>query len=199
MGVHAADDTAVLAERREFEERYKRMVAELEDMKDAYRALQKRTIDLSSEVARLREENIQQAQAQTKYATREDLRKLVEKMQEIDGKRESDRKLILEQLEKLASTAAANVAAAEARKDRRQQEEEKKPVAPPSDPNQEYYTYEVKADNTLSEIVKAYNEAFRNEGKKTITLQQVLQANPGLKPEKLYIGRKIMIPVPPAQ
>ena len=195
----AADDTAALAERRDFEERYKRMVAELEDMKDAYRALQKRTSDLASEVARLRDENLQHTQAQTKYATREDLRKLVEKMQEIDSKRESDRKLVLEQLEKLANTTANSFAALESRPQRRQQEEEKKPVAPPVDPNQEYYTYVVEPGNTLSDIVNAYNEDFKKNGKKRITVQQVLQANPGLKPERIFAGKKILIPVPGPQ
>jgi LysM repeat protein len=53
------------------------------------------------------------------------------------------------------------------------------------------FEYEVKKDDTLSLIVKAYRD---NNIK--ITMDQVLKANPGLKPEKMRVGQKIFIPAP---
>jgi len=39
--------------------------------------------------------------------------------------------------------------------------------------------------------VKAYKDNNIN-----VTMDQVLKANPGLKPEKLRVGQKIIIPAP---
>jgi len=49
----------------------------------------------------------------------------------------------------------------------------------------------VKPGDTLSAIVKAYQDKNIK-----ITMEQVLKANPGLKPEKLHPGQKIFIPAP---
>jgi LysM repeat protein len=49
----------------------------------------------------------------------------------------------------------------------------------------------VKPGETLGAIVKAY----RDQNIK-VSLQQILAANPGLKPENLKAGQKIIIPAP---
>ena len=51
--------------------------------------------------------------------------------------------------------------------------------------------YTVQDGNTLAEIVKAY----RDKGVK-VTVQQVLDANPGLKATNMKVGQKIFIPKP---
>jgi len=45
--------------------------------------------------------------------------------------------------------------------------------------------------DTLSTIVEAYREQNIK-----VTLDSILKANPGLKPERLQVGQKIIIPAP---
>lgn len=118
-------------------------------------------------------------------ASREDLKALAEKVQEIDRKRQEDRDLILKEIEKLGKVSAApahkpaNISRA-------------KPVedspATPGVP-QKGYEYMIKAGDTLSLIAKGY----RDQGVK-VTTTQILKANPGLDANKLYVGKKIFIP-----
>ena len=53
------------------------------------------------------------------------------------------------------------------------------------------YEYVIKESDTLSAIARAYNE----QGIK-VTVQQILDANQGLKAENLKPGKKIFIPAP---
>jgi LysM repeat protein len=53
------------------------------------------------------------------------------------------------------------------------------------------FEHEVKSGQTLSAIIQAY----RDQGVK-VTLKQVLDANPTLKPERMKAGQKIFIPAP---
>jgi LysM repeat protein len=56
--------------------------------------------------------------------------------------------------------------------------------------------YVVEAGNTLSSIISAHNAAFKEKGRKT-SLQLILDANPGLKPTTMQVGRKLFIPMVP--
>lgn len=49
----------------------------------------------------------------------------------------------------------------------------------------------MKKGDTLSTIVQAYRD---NNIK--VTMDQILKANPGLKPERMRVGQKIFIPAP---
>jgi len=60
----------------------------------------------------------------------------------------------------------------------------------PRGPEDGYY-YPVKAGDTIALIAKAY----RDKGIK-VTSQQILDANPGLKPTSLKVDQKIFIPKP---
>jgi LysM repeat protein len=51
--------------------------------------------------------------------------------------------------------------------------------------------YQVQSGDSLSAIAKAY----RDKGVK-VTVPQILAANPGLKPETMKAGQKIIIPAP---
>ena len=123
-------------------------------------------------------------------ASRDDLKTLTTKVQEIDKKRQDDRDLILKEIEKLGKVAAAAPV-----------KTKPAPKAPATDDTfaapatpQKGYEYMVKAGDTVGLIAKAYRE----QGVK-VTSTQILKANPGLDATKLYVGKKIFIPDPNAK
>jgi hypothetical protein len=67
-------------------------------------------------------------------------------------------------------------------------------VAPATETN---FTHTVQAGETLDAIRSAYNAEFRKKGMKTISLQQAIDANPGVDCNHLKIGQVIVIPHPP--
>jgi LysM repeat protein len=62
-------------------------------------------------------------------------------------------------------------------------------VADRSAPVEKGYEYTVQSGDTLSAIVQAY----RDQGVK-VTVDDVLKANPSLKPSSMRVGQKIFIP-----
>lgn len=169
------DAASAIASREEAEERYKRMASAIEELQAGHAALRKRVLELEETVAKLKEELYR---ATNGVVSKAELAALAEKIVELDKSRESDKKLILEQLEKLGASL----------KNLR--------VHTPSPPKEtataeKGYEYVVQPGDTLSKIVKAYNDA----GIK-VTLKQVQDANPGLNPNALKVGQKIFIPAP---
>jgi len=123
-------------------------------------------------------------------ASRDDLKTLTTKVQEIDKKRQDDRDLILKEIEKLGKVAAAApVKTKPAPKAPATDDTTAAPATP-----QKGYEYMVKAGDTVGLIAKAYRE----QGVK-VTSTQILKANPGLDATKLYVGKKIFIPDPNAK
>ena len=123
-------------------------------------------------------------------ASREDLKTLAEKVQEIDKKRQADRDLIIKQIEQLGKVSAApSVKPKPAPKTPAPDETTTAPATP-----QKGYEYVVKAGDTIGLIAKAY----RDQGVK-VTTTQILKANPGLDANKLYVGKKVFIPDPNAK
>jgi LysM repeat protein len=180
----ASESAAAAAARLDTEERLRRLATEVEDLKEANALLQRRLADFNAELQRMSEEH---GRAQSSFATRQDLNQLVEKLREIDRKRESDSQRVLESLDRLAKRPPALPAAAPA--PRAEPERTEKP--PESSPERRGYEYTIKADDTLSAILQAYRE----KGVKT-SLKQVLDANPTLNPNKLRVGQKVFIPDP---
>lgn len=177
---------AAAAERHDAEERYRRLSATLEELQATVEAQSRRIDELVAALRGVREEN---AHAAGNAVTREELREVVEKLREVDQKRAADRKLILEEITKLAK------AQVQPARERRPEVEPPKP--PPKSVTQAVkdelgYEHEVKERETLSEILAAYR---RQKGLK-VTLQQVLDANPKLHPDRLRPGQKIFIPAP---
>ena len=123
-------------------------------------------------------------------ASRDDLKTLTTKVQEIDKKRQDDRDLILKEIEKLGKVAAA---APVKTKPAPKAPATDDTIAAPATP-QKGYEYMVKAGDTVGLIAKAYRE----QGVK-VTSTQILKANPGLDATKLYVGKKIFIPDPNAK
>lgn len=169
---------------QEMEERYERLRIRAEETQAAQVLLQKRLAALADEVQSLRQ---QLDRGNPDFATKEELRRLAESIREIDRKREEDKKLILDELRKLAATPAP-AAPPTKRKD----------PPPGADPGssagpRKGYEYEVKQGDTIGAIVSAYQQS----GVK-VTVQQVLKANPNLNPNRLPVGKKVFIPDPNA-
>ncbi len=184
LASHAADQDAAasasaVADRQYSEERYKRLNSAVEDLQASQLILQKRISALVEELHSMRE---QQAKSAQNYPSREDLKKLWERIQELDRKREEDKKLILEEIRKLAVTPAPSPEPVE--------KKNSLPEPAPAGP-QKVYEYEVKPGDTIAAIVAAYQQ----NGIK-VTLDQVLKANPNLKPKSLRPRQKVIIPVP---
>jgi len=185
-----ADATAIAAQ-KDAEERFRRMAADLQTVMETQEVLRKHQEEFRQRLDRLAEEvhslKDDQGRASGNYVSRDELRKMIEKMKEqLDEQREADKKLILGNIKDLAKppvTPAVDSKATSHRKDKEDSTEE-----PP-------FNYKVKKNDRLSDIVAEYNDHFQKHGQPKITIDQVVKANPGLNPNKLVEGRKIKIPV----
>ena len=201
-------------EREAAEENYKLLSSAVNGLTTGQADLQRRLGALADEIRAIRAQD--NKVDTSKFVTREELNRLVESVKEIDRKREADKKLILDEFEvlkkdlrKMLSAPAAASSASSPKKEKSPSVSDKgseRPIEKPSDKpgktsevattNQEGVYYVVQAGNNLLAIVKAHNEEFKKQGKKT-TLQLVRDGNPGLKDTNLRVGQKIFIPLAP--
>jgi nucleoid-associated protein YgaU len=166
---------ALRLEQQDLEERLRRQKALLEELQETQDAQRRRIDRLVEEIKAVR---LQATSASEGAVTREDLKKIYEKLREVDQKREEDKELILKEIQKLAK-APASVP------------EKKSEPEPPPPKDETGYEYIIQPGDTLSDLVTA----FRDKGVK-VTLKQVLDANPGLDPKKLRVGQKVFVPTP---
>ncbi len=171
-GAHlCAQDPAV-------EERLNKLQGQVEDLFVAQREQREQITELARELSAL---SAGQANAQARFVTREELKLLADKIQELDRKREADKELILKEIEKLGKALAAST----------------RPASNPTvdttriSPDQKGYEYVVQSGDTLSAIA----EAYRQKNIK-VTVEEIVAANPGLDPRRLRVGQKIFIPAP---
>jgi LysM repeat protein len=165
------------------EERLNKLNGLVQDLLEDKAGQKKQIEGLVRELESLRE---QQTHPNTAYAMQEDLKRLGEKLQEIDKKREADKELILKKIEELARTLAVP---------------SKKPGSGASLPvtsttggqatPEKGFEYVIQSGDTLSLVVAAYREQNMK-----VTVDQVLKANPGLNEKRLKVGQKIFIPAP---
>jgi LysM repeat protein len=174
-----SSSAAALAKRDYDEERYKSLEADVRALQSSNEALQKRLADLGDDLRGVREEL---AKKPSDAVTHDELNAFEKKLREVNDKREADTRLILDKLEKLAKAPPQPLPLPEPTP----LPETNAPAKPVKG-----YEYEIKPGDYLSAIV----EAYRKEGIK-VTLDQVLKANPGLNPQKLKVGKKIIIPDP---
>ena len=161
-----------------------KLSGQIKDCTDTIELQRKEIESLKNEINGLREKvNTPQV---NDSASREDLKKLAEQVQEIDNKRQHDSEQVIKSLEKLAKAGGGDTTAVRPRKPAKPADDTATPA--PTTP-QNGYEYTVKAGDTLGLIAKAY----RDQGVK-VTTTQILKANPGLDPNKLYVGKKIFIP-----
>jgi LysM repeat protein len=191
----------------------KRLVGRVQDMEESISAQQRRIKDLQEQVETLRSELRQANDNSTRKiadaVSREELGRFAQKLQEVDQKREGDKKTILEEIhnlegavtKKLEGLAAAPVprnnsgSKTGAPKPEKIEKEDTKNLT--NAKSGEFYPYKVKKNESLSEILAAYNGVFKAQGKATLTLEQIRKANPKININKIYEGQEILIPVPP--
>jgi hypothetical protein len=169
-----ASEAAAIAHQRTIEEEFKRLNAVIEGLLDHQALLQTRIDRLTGDLERAREEN---RRVNRNLVTQEELKKFA---QEIDRKREADRKLILDAIDDLGKVVRAPAP---------------QRAAPAAD--RALHEFTVGAGQTLMDIINAYNEDYRAQGKGRITLHDVRRANPNLQnPDRIVPGQKILIPEP---
>ena len=167
------------------EERLNKLAGQIQDLQSSQEAINRKLESLAKDIDTLRAQADKPA---GNFASDEDLRRLADTVKEIDRKRLDDYEKIRTELKGLGKTLAAS--APSVRKNSAPAPTELASNDKSSAPDK-YFEYQVKQGDTLSIIVKAYRE---NNIK--INMDQVLKANPGLKPEKLRVGQKIVIPAP---
>lgn len=162
------------------EERLNKISAQIQDLIDAKDAQNKRIEELARQLRVLQD---QQNKPNATFATQDDLKQLAAKLQEIDQKRKEDSELIRNQLVSLGKTLSTTTRAS----------------APPAAgdtrssaaTDRGHYEYVIESGDTLTAIAAAY----KDKGIK-ISVDDILKANPGLKPERMSVGQKIIIPAP---
>jgi LysM repeat protein len=121
-------------------------------------------------------------------ANADDLKKLAEQVQEVVRKQQDDHELILKEIEKLEKSIAEGPTTPVTHH-RESASNDSGDTTPAT--AVDGYEYIVKKEDTLSTIAKAYRDQHIH-----VTVSQILKANPGLDPNKLYVGKKIIIPKP---
>ena len=186
-------------------EEFKRLAGEVADLKEANQAQQRRIRDLSSQVeslrTALREANEKHMTKLADFVTREDLKKIVDSIREVDDKRESDKKLILEQIREVAKIASTPVPApAEKSSKNRKGEKDREPKESNSSHDQpmegEFFEYRVQKNEVFSKIVNDWNATLKEKGRKQVTYEEVKRANPKVNVNKIYEGQKLLLPLP---
>lgn len=191
------------------EERYNKLAGQIEDLLAARNEQNKRIAELAREIESYRE---QAMKPQGNYASQDDLRRLAEQLKEVDKNREHDKELILKEIAKLGKTISAPVTpvtptgnskkntqtlsnvgngASSSTKDK--DTETTMAKADKANAPDKGFEYVIKSGDTLSVIVQEYREQNIK-----VTVDQILKANPGLKPESMRPGKKIFIPAPQA-
>jgi LysM repeat protein len=164
-------------------EELKRLNSSIEESIATQTAQQKRIQELAVEIDKLRDQmdKLEKSDKSDKFATRDDLRMLAEKLKEVDQARLDDRKLILEEIRKLAKVP---VVAPPPKKTAPKEE----PVSAGPPPGS--FEYVIQPGDNLTAIAIGVN---KEHGLK-VTVDAILKANPKLDPKRLQVGQKIYIP-----
>jgi LysM repeat protein len=163
------------------EERLNKLAGQIEDIIAGQKAMQKQIGDLSRDVDNLRE---QASKPVGNYASQEEAKRLAEAIKEVDRKRLEDYDKIRAELLKLSKVATQHTPTPKPSPSHTDT-----PVPPPGPQN--VFEYVIQKNDSLSAIVQAYKEKNIK-----VTTKQILEANPGLKADKLKVGQKIFIPAP---
>jgi len=182
---------SAIAAQEAADERYKRMAADMQALQMDNESLKAKIASLEQKIDDLRQ---QQAGANNS-SVQDDLKRLADKIVQVDKKREEDRQAISEEIRKAIGGLEKSLTGAGA--------PTRLPAKLPPDTepsaNANDISYTIKDGDTLSVIVKAYNTDFKSKGWKTITLKMAMDANPNVDWTRLRVGQKIIIPRPEAQ
>lgn len=165
------------------EERLDKLSAQIDVLVEAKDEQNKKIEDLESQIRDLQN---QVSKPTGNYASADDLKQLADAVKEIDRKRQEDNEHVVQELQSLSKSLTSSASFHRSSSG----STDVPTTGEPRGPEDGYY-YPVKEGDTLALIVKAYREKNIK-----VTLQQVLDANPGLKPTSLKVGQKIFIPKP---
>ncbi len=166
------------------DERVKQLLGKIENLEEANSGQKKQINALEKEIQSLREH--QQSVPTTGFASSEDLRELTKKVQEIEEKRKSDRAFLEKEFDRLAKAAGAKTSSP------KNKERDTKPPENTTPLPGKGVDHVIASGDFISTIAAAYS---KEHGVK-ITSDMILRANPGLKAERMIVGKKILIPVP---
>ena len=169
-----------------------KLYGQMQDLIEAQAAQTKRIEALEKQVSDLGDK-LNQPAAAGDSASADDLKKLAAQVQEIDKKRQADNDLILKQIEKLGKVSGGSTGHKSSPAVSTTTPTDNSTTPGASGP-QKGYDYTIAENDTVSAIAKAY----RAQGVK-VTSAQILEANPGLNPNSLVVGKKIFIPDPNAK
>lgn len=166
------------------EERLNKLSGQIDSIIETQQALSRQIDRLSKDIESVRE---QASKPTGNYASQERADSLAKAITEVDKKRMQDADRIKSELEAIRKSLLQTPPPSKSQK------KTPSPVAEnTSTPDKETgFEYTVKSGDTLSTIVAAYREQ-----KIKVTTDQILKANPGLKPDRLYVGKTIFIPAP---
>jgi LysM repeat protein len=176
---------AVRAQDAATQERLDKLTGRIDDLAAAQEALKKQVSDLKGELESVRE---QSAKPNASYARPEDLNRLAEAIKDVDRKRLDDADKIHTELLKLRKTLEMPISQP---KKSSVSVPKDTPATPVSNTPEKGFEYVIKSGDTLDAIALAYREKNIK-----VTVAQILKANPGLKAERLIVGKKIFIPAP---
>jgi LysM repeat protein len=175
------------------EERYKRMSADMqalqmdnESMKAKIAALEQKIDDLRQQLAASANDHNSSVQ--------EDIKRLAEKITEVDRKREEDKQAISEEIRR--SIGGLEKSLSNSGNPNRPAISRSAPLTEPTTSQGGGFSYTIQEGDTLSAIRKAYNTDFKTKGWKTLSQQQIMDANPAVDWNRLRVGQKIVIPKP---
>jgi len=174
-----ADDAAT-------EERLNQLSGKIEDLIAGQEAQRKQLAELRREIESLREQALKPT---GNFAAQEDLKRVADAVKEVDRKRLDDYEKIRSTIKDLGATLASQ----STQRPPRRSDPPVTPVANVEKPpkNEKGFEYTIKAGDTISAIIAAYREQNIK-----VTEKQIINANPGLVPEKMKPSQKIWIPAP---
>lgn len=172
------------------QERLDKLSGQIDDLIARQETLSRQMTELRRELQSVRE---LANKPQGDWASREDVKRVAKGIEDVDRKRIADSELVQKQLEKIKQALVDKPLPPP----RHSSMAAPKDNAPPerterSDKPQQGVEHVVKQGETLSSIVAACREQ-----KIKVTQKQILEANPGLKPDLIIPGKKIFIPAVP--
>jgi hypothetical protein len=168
------------------EERLNKLSGRIDDLLAAQEVAKKQMADLAKDIEALRE---QSAKPSASYARPEDLNRLAKSVEEVDRKRMEDAEKTHAELLKLRDLLEKPLKSS--KKPAGTKPPKDTSVTPTPTTSDKGFEYVIKSGDTLDAIVQAYKEKNIK-----VTVKQIVDNNPGLKPERLSVGKKIFIPAP---
>jgi LysM repeat protein len=182
----AQNTAAADAAREEAEDRYKRLTAEVGTLKENLALVQHQMSALEKNFRELTE---QVNRANNNAATQESIKRLADQLQKVDEARVADNKRVTETMEELRKALKTAAAAPPPRS----LPTAHSPAPTSAAGNEECFEYAVQKGDTLSGIVKLYNQQNIK-----VTTKGIKEANPTVNWDKLRVGQKILVPKPKA-